>query len=524
MHRFRLILKFWIFLIVLTVICTSCSYKRSLTARNIELLPYYASNMVFERDKPIVIKGRCDAGGVLGVRIEKLFKRVIADKNGYWEVSFEPVDYKGPFNIYIEGAEESVKLNNIVAGKLWILIGDSWMENDLESTELNLYSGLSNNRVRYFQPALGGIRIMVPENCWKTVLPGNIKMYEALSRILGDDFADNEPLAIGIINLSLPGINFIEFSDSIPERFTIPENVNIDSIWHQYYSEIQTQRRIADSSFRGIERGVLDLHDDDSDWGEIDFPVVTGTRWYLKNRVIWLRKKFYVSEKYKTGKFKIDFGRLRGDFDFYINGSRIDRFKGETENFSFVIPDTLIRTWTNLITVRMVTSDTLSGFYSGNVTVVNEDSTFYRNIAKDWKFRTYFEPQIPEVKRTDYIFPHLKEQLLPLIRISGADGVIVAGSYNMFRYVSEKQIESGLKFLDMNFKPENKYLCLLPAQSYVDSLLNYTQHRKKQTELLHASAVTGYTLINLTDIKLNLSNRLMFNSISARIAESVKEK
>ena len=91
-----------------------------------------------------------------------------------------------------------------------------------------------------------------------------------------------------------------------------------------------------------------------------------------------MRKKIFISEKYITSDFIIDLGTVRGQFDFYFNGTHIENFKGESIHYKLRIPDTLIKIWTNLLTVRMVAGDSLSGFYSEKLTLHQQQGEPHR--------------------------------------------------------------------------------------------------------------------------------------------------
>jgi sialate O-acetylesterase len=492
--------QFYSIIFILTLFISSCSYKKKLTADNVELAPYYSSGMVFQRNKPIMLRGRCTHNGLLAVRIESAMKLVEADADGNWEVDFPPVDYKDPFTIYIEGADEEIKLENVVTGKVWIVIGDGWLGNDWENVYKEIQEVNVVGQVRYCQPVVDLSGIKLKKGAWKTLNSGKIKKNEQFPRILGEELFHYSNTPVGLVNLTIPGTNFIDFAENIPEQYSAPEGIALDSAWMKYYDLKEKEQKIADSSFNGIERGVLNLRYDDSDWGKIDFPIIAGNKRFLKDKIIWFRKKFFVADKYKTGAFKIDFGTIRGGFIFYLNGDKVGEVEGEHRHYSLIVPDSQIRTWGNLITIRMVTSDSLSGFFSTDMNVRNEDSTYKTGINENWAYRTYYEPQIPVAKCPEWLYPRVKEGILHQIEVRETEGVIVAGGYPMFKHCNRRNIETGLELFKNYFHPQKRILFLLDRPAYTDSLKYNNIYIQKVEEQLEAAAATGYSIINISDI------------------------
>lgn len=503
----------------------SCSYKNNLTASNISLHSYYQSNMVFQEDQPIVISGKCSPHGLLAVRIESAMQQIEADDAGDWKAVFPPIDYKRAFNIYIEGKEEIIHLKNLVTGKVWLTIGDSWLE--MEKNVLNdvFHSRISNEMVRYYQPSLtfSGSKIE-SESVWKVVSSGKIKKYEQIVRVLGEELNKISERPIGIINCIWPGTDFINFATKIPENYSFPVHVVPDSAWNDYYSKKAFQSAIEDSSFKGLERGVLDVRLDDYDWGEIDLPLRTGKKWFLKDKVIWFRKRFFVSDKYRTSNFHAQFGTLRGSFIFYINGKKVSEISGEERNFDLEIPDTLLRTWSNLITIRMVTTDSLSGFYSNDLKVVNEDSTYRMGITEGWKYRTYFEPQIEVVERPAFLYPRVKEELLSDIPYTDIEGLVIAGGYPMYRNCEISLLEEALDNISKTFTSQKRIIYLLNKPAYVDSLKHNDVYINKTGEIIQAAASSGYSLIHISDVKQSDLNSGDYNVAVEKLSNELSVK
>ncbi len=500
----------------LLFIMASCSYKNNLTAEKISLSPYYSSQMVFQKDEPLILKGRCSVNGVLAVRIENSLKYVQADKEGNWSVEFPSVDLKGSFNIFIEGAEEQLVLNDVSMGRVWVIIGNGWLTDYNTNYTKKVPSEVHNAKVKYFQPEISmgpGTEGLKGE--WKGLKGSNIHLYEQLPRIAGQVMNEGTGETIGIVNIVYPGMHFKDFIEEPIE--------GQDTLWTRYFELQKSYKTLADNSFKGIERGVLDRKLDDSGWTKTDFPIITYKRWFLKDRIIWWRKKMLLAEKYIKSPLTLNLGTIRGQFNFYFNGVEIDHFNGETKEYKLQVPDSLVRVWANVLSVRMVAGDSLSGFYSEAPVITNADSSLKMNIAEDWKFRAYYEPALPAVVKPEGIrLPIFNNVVKPLEKIN-AEGLVVCGGLHFYHPGNSKGVKVFLDKVSKGFNAKEKFICLIPNPGITDSIKISGTYSLIRNNQLVAAAQSGYRIINTLDFSNFDEREQFYRSISVRVLNASKE-
>lgn len=119
-------------LIVLTV-----SFYASLpTQAALRVNRIFSSNMVIQRDKPIVVWGWMDEGKEVTVTFGDEQKHATAGgKEGAWEVAFDakPADAT-PHTLTVTSGEEKLVMENIVIGDIWVMWGQSNMAFGLGKT------------------------------------------------------------------------------------------------------------------------------------------------------------------------------------------------------------------------------------------------------------------------------------------------------------------------------------------------------------------------------------------------------
>jgi sialate O-acetylesterase len=67
------------------------------TMAALKLPEIFAGNMILQREMPLKIWGKSVAGERVSVKLIIKIKRVVTDKNGDWQVTFEAMKAGGPY-------------------------------------------------------------------------------------------------------------------------------------------------------------------------------------------------------------------------------------------------------------------------------------------------------------------------------------------------------------------------------------------------------------------------------------------
>ena len=96
----------------------------------------FQSNMVIQRDKPIRIWGWAKPGEQVTVRLGDREGSSVADGDRVWRVELDPLPAnREPQVMTVQGVDESLRLENILVGDVWVLGGQSNMEFELAKVE-----------------------------------------------------------------------------------------------------------------------------------------------------------------------------------------------------------------------------------------------------------------------------------------------------------------------------------------------------------------------------------------------------
>lgn len=474
------------------VLLNSCSYKRKLTAKKINLSPLFSSGMVIQTSPDTRINGYADPGSILAVRISDYIRIVKADSTGEWETKFPEIILSKRFSIFVEGSDTAIEIKDVLAGKVFVIAGDAFLD-PITGSSSDFCTELENlplQEYKVFRPvpstiALPGKEFIKGE--WVSVneTPFNActcKAIQAIGKLISD-----RKSAIGIVDLTwsgstleawLPGISV---QDTIPGKTARNDLRQVLRINDSIFTRI---RYMSDTCDKGIQKGIKRPWFDDAMWRETTLPVNLSKKMnYQKKRLVYLRKKIYVSEKYLTSDFIIKLGKIHGKADFYFNEVKIEEDILGNGLTQLSIPDSIMREWSNLLTVRLFCTDSLSGFYGSDFLCTNLDSTFQKNIQDKWKYNYSLEADFPQ---------HLEIEKYPSALFNGMLSPVLDHAFSSFVWyggfndISDSEgIENGVCNLMGIAKCSNKYI-VYDTLSSNDTLVFGQSHRQLIARLKEA--------------------------------------
>lgn len=109
-------------------VCALFIFLASKAGATIVLPRILAHGMVLQRDKVVPIWGTASVGEKISVQFANKTKNAVADAEGHWMVLLDPLKASNkPDNLIISGSN-TIVLDNILVGEVWICSGQSNME------------------------------------------------------------------------------------------------------------------------------------------------------------------------------------------------------------------------------------------------------------------------------------------------------------------------------------------------------------------------------------------------------------
>ena len=95
----------------------------------LRVAPQFSDNMVLQSNRPITIWGTGNSGSLIRCRFKAFTSETTIDKNGQWKLQLPPHNVSTiPETLRVEMEHESISLNNILIGDVWLCVGQSNME------------------------------------------------------------------------------------------------------------------------------------------------------------------------------------------------------------------------------------------------------------------------------------------------------------------------------------------------------------------------------------------------------------
>lgn len=121
-------------------------------AGGLRMSALYTDHMVLQRDCPLVIRGRADAGAKVTVSIARQSVSAKADEAGRWIATLKPLSAGGPYRLMVTDGKHKLQYEDVWAGEVWLCSGQSNMEFLLKNTLTALEDVplSANDRIRLY--------------------------------------------------------------------------------------------------------------------------------------------------------------------------------------------------------------------------------------------------------------------------------------------------------------------------------------------------------------------------------------
>lgn len=204
----------------------------------LKLPDIYADSMVMQRDRPLRIAGRADAGEKVTLTLDGHRYHTRADKLGDWSVLTAPLATGGPYEMTVETPTRRLSFSDILAGEVWIASGQSNMEFTLAEEQggdpvvytdpqLRFYhmspAALTDDRVwsDSLRAAVDSLAYYLPAR-WARVSRDNAPRLSAVAYRFARELRDSLHVPVGIIANAVGGSTAESWVDITTLEHNIP--------------------------------------------------------------------------------------------------------------------------------------------------------------------------------------------------------------------------------------------------------------------------------------------------------------
>jgi len=351
------------------------------SAGQVKLPKLISDGMVLQRNTEVKIRGWAAPNKNVQVHFLDEIYSVTANETGEWEVNLSELEPGGPHTMQII-SKDTVALNNILIGDVWICSGQSQMDIDMNRVS-PLYEeeirNAGNENIRYFAVPTA-YDFNTPQNDlisgkWESISRKNILRVSAIAYFFADELWKNYGIPVGIIRSSLGGSPAEAWmsEDAIrkfPEHFEEAQQFKDSEYIRQieendrkrsadWYAELNQK----DEGYRNPEMTWHHPRLDDSNWPEMEIPAYWADEELGEiNGVVWFRKTIELPAEPANKPARLNMGRIVDADSVFVNGTFVGSVSYQYPPRRYEIPEGVLNKGKNTIVVRIVSNGGRGGF------------------------------------------------------------------------------------------------------------------------------------------------------------------
>lgn len=388
-------------------------------ARGEVTLPSVISDgVVFQRNQPIVIRGRGLPGENVKVTLATQSGNAVVGTDSIWSVTLSPVEAGGPYRL----TANDKTVEDVLVGDLYLCSGQSNMELpvnrvlDFFREEAETYN---NPMVREFKTpkeyAFHGGRDDVSPAQWKRAVPGVNEQFGALVWFMARDlYEHNGHVPVGVINSSWGGSRIEAWlSEGALKDYPVREaclRIAEDDTYRNgleaaerrgqnLWYEVMNQN---DPGYKGKDKwNSVAL--DDSAWATVP---LLGEKWgcqdgKAKNGSHWLRRHVSVGSDKAGEPAELRLGCIVDADSVWVNGQFVGFTAYQYPPRIYKVPAGVLKEGDNVVTVRVVSNAGIPHFVEEKPHKFIFSDGSELNLEGDWLYQSG-TPMPPTPGVTDF--------------------------------------------------------------------------------------------------------------------------
>ena len=364
----------------------------------------FSDNMVLQRNKTIPVWGWANANEKITVQFDHQTKKTKADKNGKWMVKLDNESAGGPYQLIVKG-KNTITINDVLVGEVWICSGQSNMEMPIEGWgQINNYQEEIANAnypmIRHFKVPnqVSSIPLTdVSGGNWQICSPATAGDFSAVAYFFGRELYNKLKVPIGLLNTSWGGTivetwtsrKAFENSDEFKNMIVGMPSLNLDSLAKARTAETRKRVEALQGSLNATDASTWkDLNTDDSNWPQMQLPNLWESQQIGDmDGIVWFRKTINISAE-DAGKTATLFLSMIDDNDItYLNGVKVGSTDGYNVKREYTIPANILKEGKNVIAVRVEDTGGGGGIYGDSADMKLSLGNNVIALSGKWNFK-----------------------------------------------------------------------------------------------------------------------------------------
>jgi sialate O-acetylesterase len=371
----------------------------------IRLPKLISDGMVLQRGDSVKIWGWAAESEKISIHFIDSIYNTTADSNGEWSVMLSGLMAGGPYEMQLN-ASNSITLNDIMIGDVWICSGQSNMELQMQRVSWvykDEVNNTNNEFIRQFYVPrkydFNEAQKDLESGAWKKANGENILDFSAVAYFFGKTIYDKYKIPVGLVNTSLGGSPaeawmsdeaLKEFPEYYREAQKFKDSTLIEQIKSSDDQRIQAWYDSLNRKDRGLNNLQKKWYDPDlntSDWANMEIPgywadIALGP----VNGVVWFRKKIEIPSSMLGKNAILVLGRIVDADSAFVNGAFVGTTTYQYPPRRYNIPPGVLKKGENTIVIRVVNESGKGGFIPDKQYQIEAGDAVV-NLAGNWQYR-----------------------------------------------------------------------------------------------------------------------------------------
>ena len=169
----------------------------------VRLPSVFSNHMVLQRDRPLPVWGWATPGEEVRVTFDDQTKQAVADSEGRWKVTLDPLSVGEPRSLVVEGGNR-LELNDVLVGDVWLCSGQSNMEWPIQRSSDGDLEVLGNGTPAIRLLTVASVGTQEPQDdfdgAWELCTPGTVRNFSAVGYHFGTRLHQATGVPIGLID------------------------------------------------------------------------------------------------------------------------------------------------------------------------------------------------------------------------------------------------------------------------------------------------------------------------------------
>lgn len=195
-----------------SISCVACLFTCAFAAAasaDVRLADVFGDHMVLQRDVPLPIWGRADAGESVSVALADATASTTADANGEWQVTLPPLAARAEAVELRVVGRTTVTIADVLIGDVWLASGQSNMQYSLKTSHDGAEAIARSDRPTIRLATVGTRATLEPLDDrllnWVASAPATAAKFSAVAWTFGESLQDATKVPVGLIGAYVAG-------------------------------------------------------------------------------------------------------------------------------------------------------------------------------------------------------------------------------------------------------------------------------------------------------------------------------